>query len=142
MEKITGSRSTIVVLVGALITVLGSFLTWASVSAAGVSVSVSGTGEGGDGLLTLILALATGAVAIFLSGRPGRARMISIVIGAALIVLIAVINIADVNSVAGDLGGGVDVSIGIGLWLVLLGGIVAAVGAFLPDAEPTVPPTV
>lgn len=134
MEKITGSRSNMVVVIGAIVVVLGSFLSWASVSAGGQSVSFSGTGEGGDGVLTLILALATGAAAIFLMGR-GRARMISIVVGAALILLIAIINISDVSSVGDQFGGLADVSIGIGLWLVLIGGVAAGVGAFLPEGS-------
>ena len=133
MEKITGSRSNMVVVIGCVVALIGSFLAWGSVSAAGVSVSVSGT-EGGDGTLTLILSIATAVAAIFLMGR-GRARQISVVIGAALILLIAIMNIADISGLGDDFGGAVDVSIGIGLWLVLLGGIAAAVGAFLPEGE-------
>ena len=41
MEKITGSRSNMVVVIGSVLALIGSFLAWGTVSAAGVSVSVS-----------------------------------------------------------------------------------------------------
>ena len=133
MDKITGSRSNLVVVIGCVVALIGSFLAWGTVSAGGLSVSVSGT-DGGDGTLTLLLAVATAVAAILLMGR-GRARQISIIVGAALILLIAIINIVDISSLGSDFGDAVDVSIGLGLWLVLLGGLAAAVGAFLPESD-------
>ena len=128
LNAVRSSRSTLIVVGGSLVAIIGSFLAWASVE----GISVSGT-DGGDGTLTLILGLITAALAVFLLGR-GRSRQIGVAIAAALIILIAVINIADVNSVASDFGGIADVSVGFGLWLVLIGGIVALAGAFVKDA--------
>lgn len=125
MDRITGSRSNLIVLVACAVAFIGSFLPWASV----IGISVSGT-DGGDGTLTLILALATAAAAVFLKDR---ARMISVLVGAALIVIIAVVNIADINSISSDFGDALSPSIGIGLWMVLAGGIAAAVGVFVKD---------
>jgi len=85
MESITGSKSTLVVLIGAAIALLGSFMNWVTVSGGGISVSAGGMSDGGDGVITLIVAIGTAAAAIFLKG----------------------------------------------LWMVLVGGIVAAAGAFL-----------
>lgn len=125
MDRITGSRSNLIVLVACAVAFIGSFLPWASV----IGISVSGT-DGGDGTLTLILALATAAAAVFLKDR---ARMISVLVGAALVVIIAVVNIADINSISSDFGDALSPSIGIGLWMVLAGGIAAAVGVFVKD---------
>jgi len=127
MESITGSKSTLVVLAGSVIVLLGSFLTWVTVSAGGQSVSFGGMAEGGDGVITLIVAIATGAVAVLLKNK---ARMISVTVGAGIILLTAIIDVLDIT---GDNEFDLDVSVGLGLWMVLVGGAVAAVGAFLKD---------
>ncbi|NQV05628.1 hypothetical protein HQ535_03685 [bacterium] len=130
MDAIKTSRSTMVVAGGALLVILGSFLTWVSIDIGGQTISSSGTGEGGDGTLTLILAIAAVALAVFLLGK-GTARKIAVAIAAALILLIAIIDVQDIMS-GGDLG--IDASVGIGLWLVVVGGVVALAGAFIKDA--------
>ncbi len=132
MERVTSSRSTMIVLIGALVVVIGSFLAWASVSVEGFG-SESVGGMDGDGTITLIVGLAAAAFALFLKGR---ARMIGVIVAGAIIVLVSIIDIVDVGRAAGELGGlpGVDVSVGFGLWLVLIGGIAAVVGAFIKDA--------
>jgi len=127
MESINGSKSTLVVLAGSVIVLLGSFLTWVTVSAGGQSVSFGGMAEGGDGVITLIVAIATGAVAVLLKNK---ARMISVTVGAGIILLTAIIDVLDIT---GDNEFDLDVSVGLGLWMVLVGGAVAAVGAFLKD---------
>jgi len=131
MEKITSSRSTLIVLVGALLALIGSFLPWATVSVEGFG-SESASGMDGDGVITLIVALAAAAIAVFMKGRG---RMIGIIVAAGIIILVSIIDIADVNRAAGEIGDipGVDTSVGFGLWLVLVGGVVALVGAFVKD---------
>jgi len=126
MESITGSKSTLVVLIGAAIALLGSFMNWVTVSGGGISVSAGGMSDGGDGVITLIVAIGTAAAAIFLKDK---ARMIAVAIGGGIIAVVGIINILDINSTGSDLG--LSTSIGIGLWMVLVGGIVAAAGAFL-----------
>ena len=131
MESVTGSKSTMVVLAGAAIALLGSFLNWATVSYEGLSESAGGMSDGGDGVIALVVALATAACAIFLKGK---ARMIAVVIGGGIIAIVGIANLLDISSVGNEfeaLGVDVDVSAGIGLWMVLVGGIVAAAGAFL-----------
>jgi len=126
MESITGSKSTLMVLIGAAIALLGSFLNWVTVSGGGISVSAGGMSEGGDGVITLIVAIGTAAAAIFLKDK---ARMIAVAIGGGIIALVGIVNVLDINSTGSELG--LSTSIGIGLWMVLVGGIVAAAGAFL-----------
>ena len=118
-----------IVLGGALVVVIGSFLAWATVSAGGISVSASGMD--GDGVITLVVGLAAAAMALFLKDRG---RNIGVAIAGGIIVLVAIIDIADVNRALGEFpGGGVEASVGIGLWLVLLGGITVLVGPFIRD---------
>jgi len=69
MESITGSKSTLVVLIGAAIALLGSFMNWVTVSGGGISVSAGGMSDGGDGVITLIVAIGTAAAAIFLKDK-------------------------------------------------------------------------
>jgi hypothetical protein len=140
------STATIVALAGGALLVLGSFLTWASVSAdlgtvlgdfGSFSESVSGT-EGGDGWFTLIAG--AGAIALALYGRQGLTKaltIVMIVIGA-IGAIVAILNVLDVSSakdelVAADptLADLYDVSVGIGLWAALLGGFAVVVGGFL-----------
>ena len=125
MERITGSKSTMVVLIGSVIALLGSFLTWVSIDGFG---SAGGMDEGGDGVITLIVAIGTAAAAIFLKDK---ARKLSIIVGGAIIFAVGVINVFDINDTSSQLG--VDISIGIGLWMVLAGGVIAAVGAFINE---------
>jgi hypothetical protein len=82
--------------------------------------------EGGDGVITLIVAIGTIAAAIFLKDKV---RMIAVVVGGATLVLVGIINVLDINNTSNDTG--VSISIGIGLWMVLAGGIVAAAAAFI-----------
>lgn len=124
-ESITGSRSTIVALVSALVVIVGSFMTWVTVSQGSLSISAGGMDEGGDGVITLVVAIAAGAAAVFLKGR---ARMISVVVGGAVVLLVAIIDIFDI--LGEDL---VDASVGIGLWLVLLGGAALTAAAFVKN---------
>ncbi len=123
-ERITSSRSTTIVFGGAMLALVGSFLSWASVSAGPFSQSIGGMD--GDGVITLIFAIAMAAFAVYLKGLG---RMVGVVVAAALLIVVAVVDIIDVNRLAGDIDfGEIDVSVGIGLWLVLIGGIAAAVG--------------
>lgn len=125
MEKITGSKSTMVALGGSLIALLGSFMAWVSLDGLG---SIGGMEDGRDGVITFVVAIGTAAVAIFLKDK---ARKISIFVGGAIIAAVAVINVLDINDISSQVGGGI--SIGIGLWMVLAGGIIAAVGAFIKE---------
>ena len=123
MKSITGSKSTLIAVISALVALIGSFLAWASIDLGVVSVSVGGMESGNDGIITFIVAIATAAVAIFLKEK---ARMISVLIGGAVILVVALINLFDI--MGEDL-----VKVGFGLWLVVLGGAGALVAAFIKD---------
>lgn len=115
------------VLVAAVLIVIGSVMPWATIDLGFVSQSIGGLD--GDGGITLVLALVTAVLAYLSKGRK-TGLAIGAVVAAAISALIAVIDIADVSSLggAGDLGIDTGVSVGIGLWLVLIASL-GAVGA-------------
>lgn len=133
--SLDGARNLLwVVLVGVALVVVGSFLPWASVSALGQELTVDGMD--GDGPLTLIGGALVGALALAAHlQRPARWKVITALVLAALVTLVAVIDVVDVNNrvaeVEGDFAVDLEASIGIGLWLVLAGGVVATVGTAL-----------
>lgn len=113
-------------LVGAGLVVLGSFLPWAEASAGIVSASVGGMDVGdGQGRTTLAGAILYAALWWFndLAHRPDRGQMY--VAGAVALagMLFAVVKMDDINSVADEVELA-HVSVGVGLWLVLVGSIV------------------
>jgi hypothetical protein len=141
MEKITSSRSTSIAVGGALVALIGTFLTWATVTAewrdvaeaAGESTSINAWSEElGDGVLVLFAAIVLAVVAVTLKDR---ARMITMTIMGALIIFIVVVDIVDIMGNDSDLlGEAVDVySVGYGLWVTLLGGVAGLGAAFLKD---------
>jgi hypothetical protein len=117
---------------GAALAAIGSFLPWATVSG---FVDISKNGMDGDGVITLVGALIFGGLAAWsLLGSWSKGRMIGALVVAVLVTLIAVIDIADVASRFSDIDTealGLDVSIGIGLWIVLLGGLVGVAGCVM-----------
>jgi hypothetical protein len=117
MEQITSSRSTMIAIGAAVLTIVGAFLAWASI----LGISASGW-DGGDGKLTSLAAVALVAVAFALKDR---ARQISMIVAAGLILLIGIINYFDIS---GD-----DLNVGVGLWLTLVGGAAGLAAAFVKD---------
>ncbi len=78
-----------------------------------------------DGKLTIVLALAIGGMFVFSVARGVVWPAITGIPLFALIALIGVIDVADVKNQADNLGdfGGIDINVGIGLWIVLAAGI-------------------
>ncbi len=106
-------------LIAAVVILIGSVLPWATVSSLFGSASVNGTD--GDGVITLILAIGIGV----LLGLWRRGTAIAATVLGAIVVVVALYDLADVANVADELGGLGDVSPGVGLVLVLLGGLAA-----------------
>lgn len=105
-----------------LLVVIGSFLPWAKIDLGFISQTTGGLD--GDGGITLALALIAGALAFFSKGR-NFGLTVGATIAAALCLVIAIIDVLDVSSVSGDLGIDSGVSVGYGLWLVLIASIAA-----------------
>jgi hypothetical protein len=162
----------IVGIVGAVLLVLGTFLTWATVSidlgrfaaALGVdeatlsaaitgptSRSASGLSDGADGIFTLIAGLVVIGLAFLLRAKPAARKPIGlgIVLAGLVGAGVALYDISQVNDVrdsalgglsaalagtgigADVLDGVVNVSTGIGIWLCVVGGVVAIVAGLM-----------
>jgi hypothetical protein len=100
----------------ALVVVIAAFLPWVSI------LGISALGIEGDGVITLILGLAGAAILLFTAGvfgadakAPGKAVNITLIVLAALVTLIALV---DMNGAAA-----------IGLYLTLFAGMAWLGGA-------------
>lgn len=108
----------------AVVVLIGSFLPWAHVA----DITVGGIDN--DGAVTLVIAILAIFFALWGSGRVGigghPAIPLSLLV--ACMALIAIIGIADTSDVqkfdSGIVGSFVDVGVSIGLWLVLIAGII------------------
>lgn len=129
MRKALTSRSTLVTIAALVITVVGAIGTWAS--AEGDSV----TGVDADGLvsmLVILVAVVAVLAAMVLLDRE-RVRLLTVLLCGALIAVTAAVTMTDVDQYSADLGGAADISVGWGLWVVLIGGVITMLGAFLKD---------
>ncbi len=129
--------------IGAVLTAIGSVLEWASVDT-GFGTTITKSGLDADGVLTLPAGLLFGGLALSALLKVwSMGRMIGALVVAALVALIAVVDIADVSSRFSDLesqGFDVEASVGIGLWLVLVGAILGVVGCVVALISPKSPP--
>lgn len=126
---------------GAAALTIGSFLPWATVTSVFGSISVAGTE--GDGIMTLICGVI--AVIGFALQRPLLA-----IIPAAIGLAIGVIDLTNVSRNLGDIDAEIArASVGIGLWILVAGAVVAVVAAALlipsrrtrdRSARPAAPP--
>ena len=117
---------TIAGLVAALLLLIGSITAWGSVSVEilGISRSESISGMDSDGELTLVAAIVA-IVFLVLRRWPG------VVLAAALAaVMITIYDTAQILSL-GDVGGGIDISLGWGLILALLASLALTVIAVM-----------
>ncbi len=117
---------------GGVLMAIGSFLTWASVSASGAgAASKSGT-EGGDGWITLVIGIAL--IAAGFMAYSGKALPMWFGWAAAILgVAVAVFEFFSLKSDLDDFnavfeGTGVSGSLGIGFWLVVAGALLGIIG--------------
>jgi hypothetical protein len=115
-------------IVGFALAVIGTFFDWWKVDVGIIEVSESGLGET-EGLLTFILGLiALGAIAVFaFTDMNIESRMLhwGLLAIAVLIDLLVLIQFIDILTTDG-------VDVGIGLWISILGAILATVGTVVP----------
>ncbi len=109
-------------LVAVLLIIIGSVLPWATINLGIVSQSIGGLD--GDGGITIVLSLVAGLL-VFLSKGRKIGFAIGAVVAVVLCALIAVIDISDVSSTFDGSGLDAGVSVGIGLWLVLVASLCA-----------------
>lgn len=127
--------ASIAVIVGGALIALASFLPWVTAQTIFGSISRSGIDGGGDGVVTLIAGGLIVVLGLVTLRRPNRAANILIAVAAAVAAVIFAIDLSDVQGRVSDLEadseglalGGV----GIGLWLVALGAVIAFVGSIM-----------
>jgi len=131
---------------GCVLAIIGSCLPWVTVTVMGETRVTSGLD--GDGVITLILAI--GALVLAVLKGVGNPKVMTI-IGASLAGLAAMIGVYDLinikdktselSGLIGDQGNDIfGFSIGIGLYLVIVGSIVALVGFILRLQKTAGPP--
>lgn len=119
-----GKTVALVSIGGFALAALGSLLPWATLTTGFGSVSVNGTD--GDGIMTLLMGLA-GSALMFLA-YSGKSRTVFSAISIVLALIIAFVGIVDAVDVSSAVSDGDDfgirASVGIGLYLVIIGGLV------------------
>jgi len=106
---------------GCALAIIGAFLVWAKLSDGVQELTIKGTDSDKDGTYSLILALVTAAAIWFIGQKPW---VIWLALAAAVLVLL--IGIYDTIDISGtEVPEGVSISVGVGLWLTDLGGIIA-----------------
>lgn len=119
------TRLHVISFAGAVLTVFGSFMPWATATIIGLSINKAGID--GDGKLTMWLGIAAAAV---LAIRKWGAAISAVLQGMALCVAVA--DILDTSRRAGDVNGmsrSVHVSVGYGLWIVAVASLAGAIAA-------------
>jgi hypothetical protein len=133
---IRGRLPAVVGLVAALVLLVSAFLPWFDVSIefAGVSASETVAGiDGGDGVIVIVFALVAGVLALLRVLGKGAPQ---VGIGMAVVGLLAtIVGLVDLGNDDPDtdapLAALADVDPSVGLWLVLLAGLVVAVTGVL-----------
>ncbi|MEA2452945.1 MAG: hypothetical protein QOG04_1655 [Actinomycetota bacterium] len=147
----TDKKAEIALLVGGLLAIVGTFMTFATISGGGSSFSLSGkeADEASNYIVAGGFAILTGLVVWFSSGATVRKVMsiLAIIIVGFFGVYGAINDISSIKDVAAGQAGGFEVSTGMGLYICLIGSIVAVVGAVMAMrqggavvTEPVAPP--
>jgi hypothetical protein len=114
--------------VATLLLLIGAVGPWVSADVPLFGQSLSANGLDRDGSITLLLGIVAGVLlVVWRQKRAAWAGVVAAVLGA-LTILIAIIDIADVSGKSSDV---VDLSVGWGLWLTLVGAIVLTVVSVL-----------
>lgn len=119
-------------IIGLVLLVIGAFGAWKTASAGPIEVSSGGFDE--NGTMTFILALAgLAAVAAYVYTTIQIQQSVllwGLVIGAVVIDLLVLFDFLDV--VTEDVPEGVDIGVGWGLWVSIVGAIALSIGAIVP----------
>jgi hypothetical protein len=118
-----------------LLTVIGSFMTWAKVVAGGYEARLAGTDGHRDGKITLVFGLIMLGVGIVILARQGRlwAGIVGIVM-AALATITALVDMGDIAHRSDQLAPYGHIQIGPGIVLVLVAAIAGLVAAIVAVA--------
>ncbi|MBE7196129.1 MAG: hypothetical protein INR66_27085 [Gordonia polyisoprenivorans] len=130
---------------GGVIAIVGVFLSWLTITVQGVTVTVNGFGSvsGGAGdaespftgsshgiraLIFGIIVLVGAIVVIATKKAPTSALGL---VGGALLVVFGLIDFFDIKGEIDSAPSSIEASVGIGLWLVIIGGAIGLIGALI-----------
>lgn len=116
-----------VIVGGAVATLIGAGGPWVT------SGLFSKAGIEGDGVITLAIAAIVGLMAFLATRRPNKWLAPAAIVGGALILVVGIIDILDIRDSASPDGlfGGIDVSVGWGLYLTVIAGVILIAGGVL-----------
>jgi hypothetical protein len=120
--------------VGGLLVGVGSFLPWATITSPFIGdLTVAGTAA--DGKITLVIGVAiliVAALRLLRPSTPALVQRLTILFGL-IVVAVGIMDVINVSSVSTEVGGQdvATVSVGFGLWVVILGGLLAIVGGIV-----------
>ena len=120
------SRASAAIL-GGVAVIIGSLLPWASVATAFGSITVNGTD--GDGVLTLIAGAILAIAGVVKNGAVGKAsgQNVLIILASIAAGLIAIYDMSNITTVADNPFA--SVSVGAGLYVVVIGAVIGLFGA-------------
>ena len=120
------SLKSIIIAAASVLGCVGTFLSWGNVKVLGYTASVKGTA--GDGWITFIAFLAIAAIAaafILKEAMPTAAKSAVTALGVGIMVF-ALIKVFDINGI------GYGASAGLGLYWIIIFGLVAAALPWIP----------
>jgi hypothetical protein len=127
------NMAAVVITVGGALVAVGSFLPWATASAGFLSVSRSGI-DGGDGIFTLLLGGLIAVIGLAWPRHPfGRARWPMLLLGVLAIGLAVFEEWTIQGSMSQNTSAFVVGNIGVGIYAIAVGGLMAVLGAGFGD---------
>ena len=127
-------------MIGAIGLLLGALLPWASIASIFGQTSIAG--YEGDGVITGAIGLLLLIGSLLNKGKSGKRYSITSTVFAIIAGLIGISNLSNINSIVADISSDslVLVSTGSGLYVTILGAVLAMIGGLqkLPDeSEPS-----
>jgi hypothetical protein len=117
-----------IMIIGSLATVVGSFMSWATVSA-GFLGSISKNGIDGDGKVVAVIGGIAGYLVFRKRENLSRKDVLLPAILNAISFIVCLIDLLDIQNKAKDTTSGVMLQVGNGLWICLFGAGVTLVAA-------------
>lgn len=125
-----------VALVGGIVMIVGSLLPWVSVSS--MFGTINKNGIEGDGIFTLICGVAVILASIVAKEKPGKPSSVLAVLFGLFGGILAVFTLANVGEATRTISGeSVFAAVGIGIYVTLIGAVVAIVGGLMKSTSVT-----
>jgi hypothetical protein len=141
LREDTMNRGQQLTLFGAFGLLVGAFLPWATIASPLLGLSLSKAGYEGDGLFTGGVGLLLLLGSVISKGKPGRLYSIAGVVFSVLAGAILFMDLSSVRGVVSDVGEDVIASVGPGVYVSIVGALLALVGGLQrvpsPPAQPS-----